>query len=253
MSFFKKIFGSKKPENKPVKNEEKTGLAAYEGLPGMTDLRLKNISLCLEAGFKPARSLPTELNRSIRPTLEIAKRLNAIKALVLWLLVPEENLDNEKIQSYVQANQLDDFLTADEKTILTGARDDQSARNAIGWRFENAWSLAWYFGYKEPKIDGQMMEGVQMEKILMEFTCPIDQNVETWTKECQTRSEKELIEKEDLFYCLHNAVRSAQLGSDTVPDGFDPIANGGVIHERRHALTWMLSKDVGWEETDLSS
>jgi hypothetical protein len=48
----------------------------------------------------------------------------------------------------------------------------------------------------------------------------------------------------------HNAVRSAQLGEDTVPEGFHPIANGGVIHERRHALTWAISPGVSWEKTE---
>ncbi|MEY3241707.1 MAG: hypothetical protein RIR11_3146 [Bacteroidota bacterium] len=56
-----------------------------------------------------------------------------------------------------------------------------------------------------------------------------------------------------LFYCLHNAIRSAQCGDDTVPPGFDPISNGGVIHERRHSLTWMLSKGIEWDDTDLST
>lgn len=62
-----------------------------------------------------------------------------------------------------------------------------------------------------------------------------------------------VLKKEDLFYCLHNAVRSAQLGRKTVPLNFDPIMNGGVIHERRHSLTWMVSKDIDWDETDLST
>lgn len=55
------------------------------------------------------------------------------------------------------------------------------------------------------------------------------------------------------FYCCHNAVRSAQLGGKTVPDGFHPVMNGGVIHERRHALTWCLSPGVAWDDTDLST
>ena len=58
---------------------------------------------------------------------------------------------------------------------------------------------------------------------------------------------------EDLFYCAHNAVRSAQQGSETAPPEFDPIVNGGCIHERRHALTWVLSPGVEWDDTDLST
>ena len=58
---------------------------------------------------------------------------------------------------------------------------------------------------------------------------------------------------EDLFYCAHDAVRSAQLGGATVPIGFHPIDDGGGIHERRHALTWALSPGTDWDDTDLST
>ncbi|WP_251007439.1 DUF4272 domain-containing protein [Tenacibaculum dicentrarchi] len=219
----------------------------------MTDLRLENISICLKEGFKPSSSLPTEFDRKLRPKIEIAQRLNAIKALVLWLMIPIENLENEKILTFIEKNNLKDFMNEEEKEILNKSRDDEEARNAIGWKFENAWSLAWYFGYKEPEYTGQMMSGEQMQEILSDFSCPIDESIEEWIKNKETVLESELMRKEDLFYCLHNAVRSAQMGGKTVPNGFDPIGNGGVIHERRHSLTWMLSENISWEETDLST
>jgi hypothetical protein len=219
----------------------------------MTAARLETITICLENGFRPSTSLPTEFDKEIRPALEIAQRLHAIKALVLWLMVPEEDLSDEKILNYVAQNQLEQLMTEDEKIILSLPRGDEDARNMIGWKFENAWPLAWYFGYQEPSILGNMMTGEQMQDILMNYTCRLDENLEEWVQSKATISEELLIKKEDLFYCLHNAVRSAQLGSDTVPKNFDPIGNGGVIHERRHALTWMLSKGIDWDETDLST
>ncbi len=259
MSFFKKIFGIKgdtdqKPEtDKKFETKKETNQTSYDKIPWMTESRLHTISICLKAGFKPASSLPTELNRQLRPSVEIANRLHAIKALVIWLMVPQENLPNEKILNFVGQNNLEDFMSEDEKAILSLSRDDEEARNSIGWKFENAWPLAWYFGYEEPGILGQMMTGEQMQDILVNHTCPLDENVKEWIEQKETISEESLIKKEDLFYCLHNAVRSAQMGQDTVPSGFDPIGNGGVIHERRHSLTWMLSKDTKWEETDLST
>lgn len=253
MSFFKKLFSSNDKNEPKKETNDENGLEAYQKTPWMTDLRLKNISICLEAGFKPVNSLPIDLGRQLRPSLEIAQRLNAIKALVLWLMVPQENLPNERILNFVNQNNLQSFMTEDEKVILTLSRDDEPARNAIGWKFENAWPLAWYFGYHEPEMMGQMMTGEQMQEILMNFSCSLDEKIEEWVNRQKTISEEELIKKEDLFYCLHNAVRSAQLGGQTVPEGFHPVGNGGVIHERRHSLTWMLSKNVSWEETDLST
>jgi hypothetical protein len=253
MSFFKKIFGSKenKEPEREIKNEN--NLESFKKAPWMTDMRLENISICLDAGFKPASSLPTELNRKLRPSIEIAQRLNAIKSLILWLMVPQEHLESDKIQTFIDKNNLTDFMNEDEKEILSKSRDDEEDRGSIGWKFENAWSLAWYFGYKEPVFTGQMMSGEEMQVILEDFSCPLDENVEDWIKDKETLSEEKLMQKEDLFYCLHNAVRSAQMGKETVPNNFDPMGNGGVIHERRHSLTWMLSEGIAWEETDLST
>ncbi|HOZ14669.1 MAG TPA: DUF4272 domain-containing protein [Tenuifilaceae bacterium] len=253
MSIFKKIFGSSENEDQSKQTTQGNILETYKNIPWMTDLRLENISICLNAGFKPATSLPTDLERQIRPKVEIAKRLNAIKAIVLWLMVSEQDLSNERILNFVVTNGLDLFLAEDEKHILNSPRNDEELRNMIGWKFENTWPLAWYFGYNVPDITGQMTTGEQMQEILINYTCPLDGKIEDWVRTKETVSDEDLKKKEDLFYCLHNAVRSAQLGRQTVPPTFDPVGNGGVIHERRHSLTWMLSMGIEWDETDLST
>jgi len=253
MNYFKKIFGSKDGKTPKTETEKDSPLETYKKIPWMTETRLDALSICLDAGYKPASSLPTDFDRQLRPSIEIAKRLHAIKAIVLWLMVPEEKLPNEKILNYIHQNNLEGFMSEEEKIILTLSRDDEEARDSIGWKFENAWPLAWYFGYKEPDILGNMMSGEQMQDILLNYTCQPDESIENWIKTKNTVSEENLIKKEDLFYCIHNAVRSAQLGRDTVPSNFNPVENGGVIHERRHSLTWMLSKGIEWDETDLST
>lgn len=216
-------------------------------------VRSQSITTCLNAGFHPASSLPTIRETKLRPADEIAGRLHAIKALVLWLMVPSKNLPDEKIINFINQNKLSGYMTLEEKEILDASRNNIELRNSIGWKFENAWPLAWYFGYDEPEISGQMMTGEQMQEILINYTCPLDTLINDWLPQQHTLEKEKLAEKEDLFYCLHNAVRSAQLGGNTTPDGFDPIGNGGVIHERRHSLTWMLSNGTEWEDTDLST
>lgn len=253
MSFFKKIVGSSKNKDQLKQTNQGNIIEKYRSIPWMTDLRLDNISICLSSGFKPAISLPTEFERQLRPNVEIAKRLNAIKAVVLWLMVPENELSNERILNFVSTNGLDLFLADDEKHILNSSRNDEELRNVIGWKFENAWSLAWYFGYNDPDITGQMMTGEQMQEILINYTCPLDGKIEDWLETMEIVSDEDLKKKEDLFYCIHNAARSAQLGEQTVPPDFNPLVNGGVIHERRHSLTWMLSSGIDWDDTDLST
>lgn len=257
MSLFKKLFGSKESKNlsKDQSNaaNQADKLETYRSVPWMTSLRLDNIEICINAGFRPASSLPTELERQLRPKLEIAKRLNAIKAMVLWLMVAEDDLPNERILYFIENNGLNNFMTIEEKEIFNTSRHDEELRNAIGWKFENAWPLAWYFGYDEPEIFGDMITGEQMQQIVMDYTCPLDEKIEDWIANKEGVTEEEVIIKEDLFYCIHNAVRSAQHGKETVPSTFDPMINGGAIHERRHSLTWMLSDGVERDETDLST
>ena len=253
MNYFKKLFGLQKNENQTTETIEVDMLDKYRNIPWMTNERLENISTCLSAGFKPSSSLPTELGRQPRPKIEIAKRLNAITSIILWLLSTEEDISSEEIINFVATNELDLFLTTDEKQIFSASREDEELQNMIGWKFENAWPLAWYLGYTFPDITGEMMTGEQMQQIIYNYTCPLNEKIEDWIKTIDTVTTEDLMKTEDLFYCLHNAVRSSQMGSQTVPLTFDPVANGGVIHERRHSLTWMLSEGIKWEETDLST
>ena len=137
MSFFKKIFRSKVNKEPEQSVESRSDLEPYQKVPWMTDTRLQNLAICLDAGFKPASSLPTEFDRQLRSTIEIAQRLHALKALILWLMVPQENLPNDKIIAFIEQNDLMSCMTDEEKMILNLSRDDQQARNAIGWKFEN--------------------------------------------------------------------------------------------------------------------
>ena len=251
MRFFNAI--EEKEKNDEIINKEPPRLEAFKKVPWMTDLRLKNVTICLNAGFNPANSLPTKFDRKLRPSIEIAKRLNAIKASVLWLLVPEEKIKSQMILNFVENNNLRNSMDANEKVIFKSPRDDEKLRYAIVRKLENAWPLAWFFGYKPPDITGKMITGEQIQEIIKDFSCPLDQSVEEWVKNTEVRLEESILAKEDLFYCLHNAVRRAQLGRDSVPSKFDPIENGGVIEERRYSLTWMLSNCKKWEDIDLST
>jgi hypothetical protein len=115
-------------------------------------------------------------------------------------------------------------------------------------------SLAWILGFDlPPSVDGEMFDGEPLHRMICDFIGDIDHDFDNWLRKQTPRSEREVVEMEDLFYCAHNAARSAQLGGKTVPSTFHPIANGGVVHERRHALTWALSPGVAWDETDLST
>lgn len=221
-------------------------------------VRERNLARLGSLGFRVAPSLPTvrwEGPTRLRPREEIGARLGALAAVFLWAAALAEDIPDAEIKRYMTANDLGRWLTGDEAAVLELARDEAAEfhRDTIGWRLENMWALAWVLGFEpQPGLAG-MIEGETIQRMLTEFVkCPGD-SVAGLLARSRPRPVEAVDELEDLFYCAHNAVRSAQLGGNTVPKKFHPLADGGGVHERRHALTWALSPGVEWDETDLST
>ena len=216
------------------------------------------VSAELEAiGSRPARSLPLpDPGRQLPPPEEIAARLLALDALFTWVAFTEEDVASDRIESYVERNGLRDRLTGDELAIVSLPRAEahESHVDAIGWKLENMWSLAWALGFEpEPSIESSQIRDDITRSMIYDFLPGLGHTVADLLAKAAPRPAEGVIAMEHRFYCAHNAVRSAQLGSKTVPKGFDPIAHGGAVHERRHALTWCLSPEVDWDDTDLST
>jgi hypothetical protein len=209
-------------------------------------------------GFRPARWLPTERTVGrpehdvLRPVDDIARRLLALDALFTWVSQPR--VDPGRVRAYATRNHLRAAMTPDERALFDASREQAAhAQGTVGWRLENMWPLAWALGFAlVPDVGGAMIDG-DVIRALGEFLPNFDQSTDDLLARARPRSAAEVCDLEDLFYCAHNAVRSAQLGHDTVPRGFDPTVQGGVVHERRHALTWMISPGVDWDDTDLST
>lgn len=216
--------------------------------------------LLAQRGFRCARWLPlyrTEEQKDVlRPTEEIAARLMALGALFLWASAPEDVATTERLQRFIDRNALHDHLTAEESSILSLPRVQAKEvhGSSIGWRLENMWALAWILGFDPAPtfFQGQLPDSVS-QGMIFDFLPSLDATLAEFLQSLHARSTPEVAQQEDLFYCAHNAVRSAQQGFDSVPQAFHPVRDGGAIHERRHALTWALSPGVGWDDTDLST
>lgn len=224
-------------------------------------VRKRSFATLAKGGFTASPALPTSGHRrgvagKLRSTREIALRLMALNALFTWASAPADAVKDERLQAYIKRNNLLDHLTKDEKAIISLSRSqaNQQHSGSIGWRLENMWSLAWALGFeKEPDpMLGQIPHEVT-QAMIMKFMPGLDSSVDDLLEKAKPRSLQEVVEREDIFYCSHNAVRSAQLGVKTVPEDFHPIRDGGAIHERRHGLSWILSPDVKWDDTDLST
>jgi hypothetical protein len=213
-----------------------------------------------ERGFRCSKWLPlyrSEVSQnSLRPLEEIAGRLLALNALFLWVSAPESIAATKGLRAFVNRNALETHLTPDERAMLLLQRSEANSFHAdtIGWLLENMWALAWILGFDPaPPFYYGMLSNDIRDRLIFEFLPDFDGSIGNFVQSCRPCSADEVAEMEDLYYCTHNAVRSAQMGEDTVPREFHPVRDGGAIHERRHALTWSISPGTDWGDTDLST
>jgi hypothetical protein len=180
----------------------------------------------------------------------------ALDALFAWVAFPEKAAATDRVEKYIDRNGLRDWLTEEESAIIALPRTKAHASHVdnIGWKLENMWALAWVLGFEpEPGLEASQVGEDVTRPMIFEFLPGLDGTIDGLLAKVSPRSAPEVIAMEYRFYCAHNAVRSAQLGGDTVPEGFHPIVHGGAVHERRHSLSWCIAPEVAWDETDLST
>ena len=230
--------------------------------PGGAAMRERSMAKARAAGFTPLDPLPTAGHRAfvagkLRPKEDIAGRLMALQAVVLWVTAAEADVSTAEVREFASRNRLETLMTPEERQIFNSSRPRAAERHrpTIGWRMENMWPLAWVLGFKwAPTTTHGQVSGDIMTPMFKGFLPRLSSSIADFAENVNLRRLEEVAQLEDEFYCTHNAVRSAQLGEkNRVPDGFDPINDGGVIHERRHSLSWVLSPGVPWDETDLST
>lgn len=242
--------------------DDPTAVNVNEPDPAGEAVRKASVARLSKAGFTVASTLPTTAHRrglpgKLRPVEEIASRALALKALFMWVSAPEEYISSRELIGFIERNKLRKSLTAEEAAILELSRIDaqQQHGNGIGWKLENLWALCWALGFKtEPDPTMGQLPNEVTDAFLLDFLPNPDSDLQDLVKKAKARSADEIIALEDLFYCSHNAVTSAQTGAtECVPEGFHPLRDGGAIHERRHSLTWILSPKTEWDDTDLST
>jgi hypothetical protein len=230
--------------------------------PGPVDdkalaLKQRVFSELAALGFDPANSLPLpDLDVNLRDPQTLCLRLMALQAVFAWAAMPERVAETAPLRDYIERNNLRAAMTESELAMIDLPRAQSQAlhANSVGWRLENMWALAWIVGFeKAPGLDASQISDEVIESMFFDFLPAWDGNAADFSARTRLRPTSEVIYMEYKFYCAHNAVRSAQMGGATVPAGFDPVAHGGAVHERRHALTWALAQENDWDDTDLST
>jgi len=254
------LYGAREDESDPLAKWPKYAPALTVSSTSHDDaleLKLRVFSELASLGFRAANSLPLpDLNATRRNVQTICLRLMALQAVFAWAAAPEHVAETARLQDYIERNDLRSSMTDSELALIDLPREESQAlhANTVGWRLENMWALAWVVGFATmPSLDACQIADEVVAAMLFDFLPAWDGNVTDFAAGATLRPSSEVIYMEYKFYCAHNAVRSAQMGGMTVPTSFDPIAHGGAVHERRHALTWVLAPEDHWDNTDLST
>ncbi|MEM1062602.1 MAG: DUF4272 domain-containing protein, partial [Planctomycetota bacterium] len=215
----------------------------------------ENYKLLRQLGFRPAKWLGPWPSQNVRPAQEILARTMCLQAVTLWCSHGADQFSDKAISDFVEGNSLRESMTAEELDAISESRSESVSLfgDTIGWKIENIWPLVWVLGGEPaPSVSSGMIDRDTTLGIF-EFLPALDESMGTSLSKINLRSRREVVAMHDLFYYAHNAVREAQVGRPGVPKSFDPIADGGTVHERRHALTWCLSPGVSWDDTELST
>ena len=125
------------------------------------------------------------------------------------------------------------LLSQDEAAFLFDDAPQEEDRIRFSWRLEAMMLLAWCAGL----VDDPGMPSAQSSAEAILPLYPHDLGEATMLRDAiRLRSKEAILDKADLLYRLHWAVRDAHLNRREPPPGLNP----GVVLEWHHAVNWMI-------------
>ena len=198
------------------------------------------------ADWMPTASQRFDLSSlRLRPKEEIIRRMMAGYICTAWVCAPPEVVPSLQVQEYLKNNGLKKrhFAEHELQWMQSGRAKAAESAGRAGWIFENIWGLAWLLGFGSiiTPDDHQIPDQV-LSALRDGFFLGLEQTFDGFQAACHLRPIEEVVALEDLMYCFHNAERNE--GNDE---------NAALMQERRRSLTWALTPDVSWDETDVST
>jgi len=203
-------------------------------------IRAHSIDIIKVIGYpSPPLHLPLSntSKRYLRNSAEVVNRSAALHAVVACA----SGFDGRKGLAWLRENGVDEALTPDEKRLLLTADGHEStlARD-LETRIEGLWALCWATTYVE-KLDFCQYCGDNLVTIMPDVINK--ERLYEYRKRAKLRSAEEIMQMEDLAYCLDWGIVESRKNNNPKPG----LVRGYVIRERRHALSWLLCDDR-WDE-----
>jgi hypothetical protein len=186
-------------------------------------------------------NLPFVDGKLSRSPLEVAKRIIGLYVM----LGIARDADPDLLWNWMEDNDFLSFLSEDEMNILKKEAFLDEDINICSWKQESIFVLGWY-GNFESCINFPTDES-DLTKIFTKI--PPEVPFELMLESFQPRSESELIEELDFYYCVHAAIKHPELWKDEQLLGRIKVA---AVEERRRALEWLVSTN-DWDNVSLDT
>lgn len=178
------------------------------------------------------------LNKS---SIDIAQRIVGLYVM----LGLARDADPDLLWNWMESNDFLSFLSDEEMRVLQQESFTEADINSCSWKQESIFVLCWYEGF-EKKIIFPTDE-CDLTDVLMRV--PPEVSFELMLESFQPRSESELIEELDFYYCVHAAIKHPELWKDEQLLGRIKVA---AVEERRRALEWLVSTN-DWDNVSLDT
>lgn len=181
-------------------------------------------------------NLPTieeEAEVELRSEEEVLRRL-----IALWAVVDKAYLKSKsESAAYISLNKLESWLSTIEREFLFN--NEPSERDAIhfSWQLETLYFIAWCAGLLECS---EIPNDESSVKPILGLFPNGSEKPERLQSAIRLRSKQEVMDRSDLLYRMHWAVRNATITGSAPPEGID----GGVVQEWHRAVNWMTKYDL---------
>jgi hypothetical protein len=199
--------------------------------------------LSMDNAAKAGLSIPAHLPR-LEDGLILRSRDDAVSRLLCLTAIGAASygFDKAKSLAWLRQERLEAGLTKGEVAFL---HEGEGLPQLFQVQIEGMWALAWALNFVAI-LD--FWKNCDSRFVTMLPNLKANEAGDKWRLNARLRQPHEVIAACDLAYCLHWAVRQAEIERKPAPGNLKPY----VVVERRRALEWLLS-DEPWDGISLDT
>lgn len=206
----------------------------------MRKIRERTKTLLFSGGVPLHPNLPTIENVSSRASEDVAKKIVSLYALAGIA----NGADGALLREWLIEENGWSYLSTEEKVTVEKVSLTQAELNELSWKQESLYALSW----SGSLVDKMTWPDSEANLEIVFDLIPPVKPIESFIRDFALRPESELVQELDLYYCLHTAAIHPELWSQK-----QVKLKLEVILERRHALEWLFSESIDWEDITLDT